>query len=55
MIDNPILRKMKILYVEDDEKVREELVSILNRRCSRVVLAADGTEGIVAYEKMRRI
>ncbi|MDO4834493.1 MAG: response regulator [Bacillota bacterium] len=44
---------MKILYVEDDEKVREELVSILNRRCSRVVLAADGTEGIVAYEKMR--
>ena len=42
------LKSLKILYVEDDELIRENTAEILERKCNSVITAVDGTEG---YEK----
>ncbi|NWF67195.1 MAG: response regulator [Campylobacterales bacterium] len=41
---------MKILYVEDDEIIRDELLKFLKRRCDVVVTANDGEDGLNKYK-----
>lgn len=43
------LRKLKILYVEDDEIIRENTQEILERKCDNVVCAVNGVEGLKLY------
>lgn len=41
----------KLLYVEDEEESRREMARFLKRRFSRVILAADGREGLEKFEE----
>lgn len=47
-----LLRKLKVLYVEDDLIHREELADYLSRRVGRLYLAENGDQG---YEKFQSL
>ena len=44
-----LLRKLKVLYVEDDLVHREELADYLSRRVGRLYLAENGEQGFEKY------
>lgn len=50
MVDNEILKKVNVLYVEDEEEVRTLTVSILSRLVKNVVEAINGQEGLEKFE-----
>ena len=50
METSEILKKMKVLYVEDDEEAREELTDVLKRRVGRVIVADNGRQGLELYD-----
>lgn len=52
MIDKEFLKKIDILYVEDDDIAREKLGSILKRLFKNVYLAANGEEGLLIFQKL---
>ena len=41
-----MLRNLKILYVEDDDEAREELIDVLKRRVGRVFACENGVRGL---------
>ena len=43
------LNDARILYVEDEEDIREELEFFLSMRVKELYVACDGTEGIAKY------
>ncbi len=45
------LSKLKILYVEDEDLIRESLAKFLSRRVDYVYTAKDGVEGVEAFNK----
>ncbi len=45
-----LIRKLKILYVEDDLVHREELSDYLSRRVGRLYLAENGEQGLEKFE-----
>jgi len=45
------LRSLSILYVEDEDEVRDQLKAYLKRRCRKVYTAANGKKGLEAYKK----
>ena len=45
------LKNIKILYVEDDELIRENTAEILKRKCDNVIVAKDGIEGLELYKE----
>lgn len=47
------LNELKILYVEDDELIRENTLEILLRKCKNILTAKNGEEGLVLYEQMK--
>ncbi len=46
------LNELKILYVEDDELIRENTLEILLRKCKNILTAKNGEEGLLLYEQM---
>jgi len=46
-----ILKKLSILYVEDEPLIRKNAVEFLSRYCSCVYEAQDGEEGFQVYQK----
>jgi putative nucleotidyltransferase with HDIG domain len=48
-IDIDFLRSLRVLYVEDEPEVREELARFLRRRFAYVELAADGADGLARF------
>lgn len=46
------LKNLKILYVEDDELIRENTAEILMRKCDNVVTAKNGLEGLELYQSI---
>jgi YesN/AraC family two-component response regulator len=46
-----ILYNLKVLYVEDEEFVREQLARFIKRRVGKLCLAADGEEGLVKFNE----
>lgn len=42
-----------ILYVEDDHAIREDMLTILNRRCSGVHSASNGADGWDLYHQVK--
>jgi len=48
-----MLRKLKVLYVEDDLVHREELADYLSRRVGRLYLAEDGEQGLEKYDTLK--
>ena len=52
MINNDFLKKLVILYVEDDETTREQLSKLLKRLFKTVVLASNGEEGHTKFKEI---
>lgn len=50
-IDKNILKNITLLYVEDDDTVREDLSSLLSNFFKRVYTAEDGIEGLSLYKE----
>lgn len=46
-----LLKEISILYVEDDEHVRESTLKFLSRRFDKVYGASDGKEGLETFRK----
>jgi diguanylate cyclase (GGDEF)-like protein/PAS domain S-box-containing protein len=49
-IDKDFLRTVSVLYVEDQDDVREDLALFLSRRCARVDVARNGQEGLEKFK-----
>ena len=47
------LQKLTILYVEDDQETREQLVQFLSRRVKTVISADNGVEGLEIFRARR--
>jgi putative two-component system response regulator len=52
-IDPDFLRGLSVLYVEDEEEVRESLARYLRRRFARLDLASNGREGLERFQANR--
>jgi len=50
-IDNNSLKNLTLLYVEDEEMIRQNAVEYLSRICHNVLEAKDGVEALEVYEK----
>ena len=46
-----MLKDQKILYVEDEKDIREELVDLLSLKAKEVIEATNGQEGFDLYVK----
>lgn len=53
-IDKNLLKRLNILYVEDDDVIRNELAQLLSNFFSNVYTAIDGKDGLNTYEKNRK-
>ena len=51
-MSNPILKKIKLLIIEDDDTQREELARFFKRRVDKVYLAKNGKEGFDKFEAL---
>ncbi len=51
--DSEALKRLSLLYVEDDADIREELARYLRRRVGTLRTAANGREGLEAFREMR--
>lgn len=51
--DQAQLRTLSVLYVEDEDEIREELAVFLRRRVAQVHLAANGQTGLDAFTQYR--
>lgn len=49
--DNALLKQFSLLYVEDDEHIREQLMQFLKRRASVLHVATNGAEGLELYRR----
>lgn len=45
------LKSLTVLYVEDEDDIRDQLTVFLKRRCRRVYTAANGKKGLEAFQK----
>ncbi|MEA3498571.1 MAG: response regulator, partial [Campylobacterota bacterium] len=50
-MDKSILKKINVLYVEDEEEVRTLTSNVLKKFVNSVVLASHGKEGLEVFEK----
>lgn len=48
--DASLLKKFSVLYVEDDEDIRDQLAHFLKRRVGTLHIATNGHEGLLAFE-----
>ena len=51
--ESNLIDKLSILYVEDEDSIRERLSRFLNRRTQKLYLAANGREGLEKYLELR--
>lgn len=51
--DRELLKKTAVLYVEDEQDIRDELSIILKRWVGTLYTASDGVEGLEAFKKNR--
>ena len=54
MINVEFLKTLTILYVEDDDQIREKFGIILKKLCKGVFLACDGVEGLQKYHQSNK-
>lgn len=45
-----IMKSLKLLYVEDEETIREQLLESFKRKFLNIVIAKDGLEGLEAFK-----
>jgi CheY-like chemotaxis protein len=49
--DNALLAQFSVLYVEDDEHIRDQLTQFLRRRAGTLHVAINGAEGLELYRR----
>lgn len=49
--DNALLAQFSVLYVEDDEHIRDQLTQFLRRRAGTLHVASNGAEGLELYRR----
>ncbi len=49
--DQVYLKSLTVLYVEDEDDIRDQLKLFLKRRCRKVYTAANGKKGLEAFRK----
>lgn len=54
MTEHEFLKKLNILYVEDDEKVREQISSTLAKVVKNLYVATDGQEAMDRYNELKQ-
>ena len=54
MTEHEFLKKLNILYVEDDEKVREQISSTLTKVVKNLYIATDGQEAIDRFNELKK-
>jgi len=47
------LKGLRLLYVEDEEGIREQLEQFLQRRVQRIVTATNGQEGLETFKQFK--
>ena len=50
---NNFLKKLILLYVEDDDEARDQLSRFLGRRCGELITASSGMLGLEAFQSRR--
>jgi len=50
-VDRELLKRLRILYVEDDENIRNELSSLFSNFFNTIYTAKDGLEGLKLYKE----
>lgn len=50
-LDLTYLKSLTVLYVEDEDDIRDQLKIFLERRCRKVYTAANGKKGLEAFQK----
>jgi len=53
-IDQELLKQLTILYVEDDERIRESFTAIFNKLFKSVTIAFDGEDGLEKYKNLNK-
>ncbi|MBF0520667.1 MAG: diguanylate cyclase [Nitrospirae bacterium] len=48
---DPYLNRTRVLYVEDEDMIRESMIRILKRRIHTIFAGADGQEGLELFKK----
>lgn len=48
-----ILYNLKVLYIEDEEFLRDQLATFIKRRVGKLYIAADGEEGLMKFNECR--
>ena len=51
--DASLLKKFSVLYVEDDDEIRDQLANFLRRRVGALRIATNGQEGLLAFDAHR--
>ena len=51
--DTSLLKQFTVLYVEDDEDIRDQLTHFLRRRVGTLHTAVNGHEGLLAFEALK--
>ncbi len=52
-MDSKLLKKVKLLFIEDDEIQRKELSTFLKRRVEKIYVAENGEEGLDKYKALK--
>ncbi len=52
-MESKLLKKVKLLFIEDDDVQRKELSLFLKRRVDKVYVAENGEEGLEKYKAMK--
>ena len=52
-VDNALLKRLVILYVEDDEHIRNELTSLLSKFFKNIYTAVNGQDGLNVYNEKK--
>ncbi|QKF81137.1 response regulator [Halarcobacter ebronensis] len=50
-IDKKLLKRLRVLYVEDDDTVRADLAALLSNFFDKIYTAKDGNEGLTLYKE----
>jgi YesN/AraC family two-component response regulator len=51
--DASLLKKFSVLYVEDDDEIRDQLANFIKRRVGALHIASNGQEGLLAFDAHR--
>lgn len=51
-INKEVLKRLKALYIEDDDTIRKELSALLSNFFGKIYIAKDGKDGLEQYLKI---